>query len=237
MRNLISKLISKLKGDKYRIDDAMNLSSLLQILTNRGFQIVRGFIRRIGIKKCKGLFFCGRGVKLRCKGKLFIDKNVIIEDYVFINALSKTGINIGKNVSIGRNSIIECTGVISEIGEGLEIGDNVGISANAFIAVRGKVRIGENTIFGPGISIHAENHISDDLNKPIRNQGSDRKGITIGNNCWIGAKAIILDGVTIGNGCIVAAGAVVNKDVPDNAVVGGIPARIIKYRGTECLKE
>lgn len=156
---------------------------------------------------------------------------MIIEDYVFINALSKSGVRIGKNVSIGRNSIIECTGVIRELGEGLEIGDNVGISPNAFFAVRGKVEIGENTIFGPGVSIHAENHLFNDLCKPIRTQGSSRKGITIGKDCWIGSKVIILDGVKIGDGCIVAAGAVVNDNVPDYAIVGGIPAKIIKYRG------
>ncbi|MDE7464023.1 MAG: sugar O-acetyltransferase, partial [Clostridiales bacterium] len=52
--------------------------------------------------------------------------------------------------------------------------------------------------------------------------------IKIGNNVWIGAHATILAGVTIGNGAVVAAGAVVTKDVPENAVVGGVPAKIIK---------
>ena len=55
----------------------------------------------------------------------------------------------------------------------------------------------------------------------------------IGNDVWIGTGAILLDGVTIGNGAIVAAGAVVNKDVPPYAVVGGVPAKIIKYRFSE----
>lgn len=230
MKKLISKMISKLKGDNYQIDNALNIRALLQIVLNRGFQVIRGLFKRIGIKKCEGLLFCGKGVKIRSKDKIILDRSVIIEDNVFINALSKSGIKMGKNVSIGRNSIIECTGVIRELGEGLEIGDNVGISANAFFAVRGKVTIGENTIFGPGVSIHAENHVFSDLYKPIRLQGSNRKGIIIGKDCWIGSKVIILDGVRIGDGCIVAAGAVVNNDVPDNAIVGGVPAKVIKYR-------
>ena len=55
----------------------------------------------------------------------------------------------------------------------------------------------------------------------------------IGSNCWIGAKATILDGVHIGDGCIVAAGAVVTKSFPDNVIIGGVPAKIIKYRTSE----
>ena len=140
------------------------------------------------------------------------------------------GIKIGNNFSLGQNSIIECTGVIRELGESLVIGDNVGISANAFISVRGKVKIGDSTIFGPGVSLFSENHIFEDKSTPIYLQGATRKGIEIGKDCWIGANATILDGVKIGNGCIVAAGAVVNHDVPSYTIVGGVPAKTIKNR-------
>ena len=72
-----------------------------------------------------------------------------------------------------------------------------------------------------------------DRDKPIRLQGATRKGIEIGNDCWIGSKVTILDGVKIGNHAIVAAGAVVNKNVPDYAIVGGVPAKILKMRNSE----
>lgn len=62
----------------------------------------------------------------------------------------------------------------------------------------------------------------------IRLQGELRKGINIGKNCWIGSNVTVLDGVTIGDNCVIAAGAVVNKDIPDNCVAGGIPAKEIK---------
>lgn len=62
------------------------------------------------------------------------------------------------------------------------------------------------------------------------------KPVTIGNNCWIGARTTILPGVTIGNYCVVAAGAVVNKDVPDYTVVGGVPAKEIKKLNPEDFK-
>lgn len=65
---------------------------------------------------------------------------------------------------------------------------------------------------------------------PIRQQGVYGKGIKIGKNCWIGAKATFLDGTVIGNGCVVAAGAVVKGNFPDNSIIGGVPAKIIKMR-------
>ena len=63
---------------------------------------------------------------------------------------------------------------------------------------------------------------------PIRLQGTSHKGIIVGDNCWIGAKATILDGVRIGNGCVIAAGSVVTKSFPDNVIIAGNPAKIIK---------
>ena len=99
--------------------------------------------------------------------------------------------------------------------------------------MRGKVEIGDDTIFGPGVSIHAENHNFKDLDRTIRLQGATRKGIKIGKNCWIGSKVIILDGVNIGDNVIIGAGAVVTKDIPDYAIAAGVPAKIIKMRKEE----
>ncbi|MBL0095879.1 MAG: hypothetical protein IPP46_04855 [Bacteroidetes bacterium] len=63
--------------------------------------------------------------------------------------------------------------------------------------------------------------------------GTERKGIHIGKNCWIGAKVTILDGVQIGANSIIAAGAVVTKSMPDNAVIGGVPAKVIRLRNQD----
>lgn len=230
---LINKVITKIKKEPYKIDDEIKYSTLLTIIRDKAFMVLRGIRHKILLKESKGVLFIGKKVKIREHKKIRIKGSATIEDGCFINALSKGGITIGNNFSLGRNSIIECTGVIRELGEELIIGDNVGIAANAFIAMRGKVTIGDNTIFGPGVSIHAENHNFSYLNTLIRKQGATRKGVTIGNDCWIGSKAVILDGVNIGNHVIVAAGAVVTKNVPDYAIVGGVPARIIKLRKEE----
>ena len=88
-----------------------------------------------------------------------------------------------------------------------------------------------NTItrfFHSYINIHSENHNFANTTKLIREQGVTSKGISIGNNVWVGAKVTFLDGCVVGNNCVVAAGAVVNGVFPDNCVIGGVPAKIIK---------
>lgn len=227
---LLSKLISKIKKEPYKVDEALTLSTIIMLIWDKGFMVLRGLWHKLLFKESKGIVFIGKRVKIRNHKKIKLKGSATIEDGCHINALSKGGITIGGNFSIGRNSIIECTGVIRELGEELIIGDNVGIAANAFIAMRGKLEIGDNTIFGPGVSIHCENHNFSDLETPIRLQGATRKGVKIGKDCWIGSKAVILDGVTIGDHVIVAAGAVVTKDVPDYSIVGGVPAKVIKTR-------
>lgn len=227
---LMSKVISKLKHSDYKIDNNITDSVMLGIIFEKGFMFLRGLWNKLFIKKSKGILFIGKRVQLKCRKKMIFKGTTLIEDGVKIDALSKGGIEVGENFSIGRNSIIECTGVIRELGEKLTIGKNVGIAANAFISMRGPVTIGDDTIFGPNVAIHAENHNFDDINKPIRLQGATRKGVTIGKDCWIGSGVKILDGVTIGDGCIIAAGAVVNKDIASYSIAGGVPAKVIKSR-------
>lgn len=226
----LSKVISKIKKEDYVVDSNITFGIILGTVIRKVKMLVKGILMKPFFKKANGTLFIGKKCDIRCKNKIEFQGSATIEDYVKIDALSKGGIKIGNNFSIGRNSIIECTGVLRELGESFEIGENVGIAANAFIAVRGKLKIGSDTIFGPGVSIHTENHNFNDTDKPIRLQGATRKGVEIGEDCWIGSKAVILDGVKIGSHVIVAAGAVVNKDVPDYAIVGGVPAKVIRMR-------
>lgn len=230
MVKLFSKIISKIKHREYKIDESISSADLLGIVFTRAVMLLRGFFVKIPFNKSGKIIFIGKKVKIRSKHNIECGSGCTIEDCCYINALCKNGVKIGNNFSLGKNSTIECTGVIRELGEGLKIGNDVGISPNAFISVRGSVSIGDNTIFGPGVKIFAENHIFKNKNTPIYLQGATRQGVQIGSDCWIGADVVILDGVNIGNGCIVAAGAVVTKDVEDYSIVGGVPAKIIGNR-------
>ena len=156
--------------------------------------------------------------------------NLSVGKGCYLDALSTDGISFGDNVSIGKYTCIECSGTLKDLGKGLVVGNNVGLGTHGFLGCAGGVSIGDNTIFGNYVSIHSENHNYEDRNTPIRLQGVNRKGIKIGRDCWIGAKATILDGADIGDGCIVAAGAVVRGKIPPYSIIGGVPAKFIKER-------
>ncbi|MDK2829032.1 MAG: hypothetical protein PWP67_1847 [Clostridium butyricum] len=230
MIKLVSWIISKIKKREYKIDENITALDLISIVNNRLFMVIRGIKHKFLFKKGKGLIFVGKKVKIRSHSHIKCGSGMTIEDGCFINALCKNGVIIGNNFSIGRNSIIECTGVIRELGDELIIGNNVGIAANAFISVRGKVEIGDSCIFGPYVKIFSENHNFNDLDTPIFLQGATQKGVKVGKDCWIGANVTILDGVKIGKKVVVAAGSVINKDIPDYSIVGGVPAKVLKMR-------
>lgn len=230
MKHFIENIIHKLGKTDYKLDASLTNKGLIIEALSKIPCIIRGSIKKVGLKKSSGILFAGRHCKLRHKYLITIGKTLTLGDNVEINALSKNGVKIGNNVTILKNSIIECTGVIRELGEGIEIGDNVGISQSCFIQVRGNVKIGSYVIMGPGVSIFSENHNANNTDEYIMNQGATRKGVTIEDGVWLGAKCTILDGVTIGRHAIVAAGSVVTKDVPAYGIVGGIPAKLIKNR-------
>jgi acetyltransferase-like isoleucine patch superfamily enzyme len=226
----IDLVIRKLGKKNYSIDKKLSKRELFIILSEKAGSLLRGFYYRIFLKKCGGYLFVGKQCKIKHCHKITTGKTVIIGDNVEINALSISGVKLGNNVSIHRNTVIECTGVIRNLGEGIDIGNNVGISQYCFIQVRGKVIIGNDVMFGPRVSLFSEEHGFSDLNKLMIEQPEIRKGVTIENNVWIGAGATILDGVTIGEGSIVAAGSVVRHTVPPYSIVAGVPARVIRSR-------
>ncbi len=228
--SIINRIIQKLGKKDYKVDAALSGRETFIILSEKMGSLLRGYWYRIFFKQCGGFLFVGKRCKIRHCHKIRTGKTIQIGDQVEINALSREGIILGNNVSIHRNTIIECTGVIRNLGEGLVIGNNVGIAQNCFIQVRGKVTIGNDVMFGPGVSVFSEEHGFEDLEKPMIAQAETRRPVQIGNNVWIGTRAVILGGVTIGEGSIIAAGAVVRESVPPYSVVAGVPAKVIRSR-------
>jgi len=130
-------------------------------------------------------------------------------------------------LSMGNESYI---GAEAQVGGQITIGSHCTVNAGA--VVRGEVTLGDGVRIASGAQILGFNHGTQDLTKPIYQQPVSSIGITLGDDIWVGANAVILDGVTIGSHAIVGAGAIVTKDVPEWAVVGGNPARILKDRRT-----
>ena len=129
----------------------------------------------------------------------------------------------GKNVNIEKGATFSSR---------LSIGDNSGVGKRA--SLQGTVTIGKDVMMGPDCIIYTSNHRFDRTDIPMREQGFyPEEPVVIGDDVWIGGRVIILPGVKIGSHVVVGAGAVVTKDVPDYAIVGGCPAKILKFRQSQ----
>lgn len=122
----------------------------------------------------------------------------------------------------------------TDFGKNITIGKNVFINSGCHFQDQGGIVIGDNTLIGHNVVLATINH---DLN-PANSRKNHYASIHIANNVWIGSNATVLPGVTIGEWAVIAAGAVVAKDVPPYAVVGGVPAKVIKIvKEGECRHE
>jgi acetyltransferase-like isoleucine patch superfamily enzyme len=134
--------------------------------------------------------------------------------------------NKGKNVKFRPNVTILYP-------ERVFIGDNTEIGLRN-VLWGGKetsiLKIGKNVMIGPSVKLIAFDHGMEVSDTPMIDQGSIDKDIIIGDNVWIGANVVITAGCKIGNGVVIAAGSIVTKDMPNNVICGGIPAKIIKER-------
>jgi len=127
----------------------------------------------------------------------------------------------GKNVNVEHGAIIGS-------GKQISIGDNSGIGVNCVVM---KAHIGDSVMIGYDVLFVGQNHEYVRTDIPMRLQGSrEAPPVVIGNDVWIGHRVILLPGVRVGNGVIIGAGAVVTHDIPDYAVVGGVPAKVLKFR-------
>ncbi len=182
-------------------------------------------IARVG----KGTIF-GRDVVLRHPGKIAIGDNVVVDDGCVLDARgeSNAGIVIGNEVMLARQVVLGCKN-----GD-IRVGDGVGIGAYSIVHAIGSsgVTVGNNAVIGAYTYLVGGSHYHyERTDIPIAQQGLDLKGgIRIGDNVWLGARVTVLDGVTVGRDAIVGAGAVVTKDVPDYAIVAGVPARVVGHR-------
>lgn len=126
----------------------------------------------------------------------------------------------GKQVNIEQGALFSAR---------VSLGDYSGIGVNA--RINGTCTIGHHVMMGADVVILTRNHAFGRTDIPMMDQGfEEERPVVIGNDVWIGDRVIILPGVTVGDGSIIAAGAVVSRDVPAYAIVGGVPARVIKMR-------
>ncbi|MCB0345238.1 MAG: hypothetical protein KDD66_08965 [Bdellovibrionales bacterium] len=173
----------------------------------------------------------GRSVTIRNPAAISIGPKAVIDDYATLesrvdeDAECQSSIAIGRNVFIGKHTII-----LAKPGS-IVLGDACNISSHCRIATQSRVEIGNSVLIAAYAYIGPGNHIIEDTEKPIMEQGmAHGRGVKIGDNVWIGTRATVLDGVTVGSGAVIGAHSLVAQDVPENAIVAGTPAKIIRYR-------
>jgi maltose O-acetyltransferase len=134
-----------------------------------------------------------------------------------------------------------CSRIVASCGEnvnferGASVGRRLRIGSHSQLGedcrINGELHIGEHSFMGPEVMVFTGNHGFDRTDIPMMDQQSSPEQIvTIGDDVWIGARVILLPGVHVGSHAIVGAGAVVTKDIPEWAIAGGNPARVIRFR-------
>lgn len=117
---------------------------------------------------------------------------------------------------------------VEPCGKEITIGSNTHFAP--YCVIYGPLSVGENCAFAAHVTLASVAHSHADPDIPMVKQPTDQRGITVEDNVWIGANAVVTPGVTIGTGSIIGAGAVVTKDVEPYSVMGGVPARLIRKR-------
>jgi len=179
------------------------------------------------IMHIQGVVAIENGVRIRFANHVRLARGVYLDEGVYLHALPH-GIEIGENTYVMHHAELHVYNFRDLPHAGIKIGKNCLISEFTVLRGQGGITIGDNVYTSPFVQIVAVNHVYDDPNRPIIEQGITAQGIVIEDNAWIGSSAIILDGVRVGKGAVVAAGAVVSKDVPPHTVVAGVPAKVIK---------
>ncbi len=139
-----------------------------------------------------------------------------------VSATGDVKVHLGKRVFLGRSGVFQGTGTVN-VGAGTYVGNFFDFNSRA------SIEIAEQCMFGNFVTLVDNNH-GTAVDRDMKDQPFEAKGIAVGRNCWLGEKSTVLAGVTIGENAIVAAGSVVTRDVPANAVVAGVPARVLRLR-------
>lgn len=139
-----------------------------------------------------------------------------------VTATGEVDLRLGRRVFLGRNGIFQGTGTV-RLGAGTYVGNFFDFNS------RSTIDVGENCMFGNFVTLVDNNH-GTAFGTDMKDQPFEVAPISIERNCWLGEKTTVLSGVTIHENSVVAAGSVVTRDVPANAIVAGIPAKVLRMR-------
>jgi acetyltransferase-like isoleucine patch superfamily enzyme len=158
------------------------------------------------------------GRRLKLDGLAFIPRGVVLQ-------IGPRGqIELGRWSWLGHGTKIRCHEGVVSIGAKTVLGQECTISAYQHVS------IGRECVIADRVMLIDFDHGTVEVDRPIRLQGIYKRDVRVGNNVWIGYGACILRGVTVGDNAVIGTNSVVTNDVPANAVVGGVPARVLRMR-------
>jgi acetyltransferase-like isoleucine patch superfamily enzyme len=163
-------------------------------------------------------------LRLRWRGRLQTDGICFVGPGVKLQIGRRAVLRLGRWSWIGHGTKIRVHEGETEIGAKTVLGQEITISAFQHVS------IGRECVIADRVMLIDFDHGASESDRPVRLQGIYKRDVRVGHNCWVGYGACILRGVTVGDNAIVGTSAVVTRDVPDNAVVGGAPARILRMR-------
>jgi serine acetyltransferase len=172
----------------------------------------------LALRYLRRRFFTRAGRRWRTDGPLFLGRGLELQ------IAPRGRVEFGRFVWLGDGTKIRCHEGVVEIGAKTVMGQECTISAYR------RVRIGEQCVIADRAMFIDFDHGVVEVERPIRKQGIYMRDVEVGSNVWIGYGACILRGVRVGDNSIVGTNSVVTRDVPANAVVAGIPARVIRMR-------
>ncbi len=187
---------------------------------------LRALLYRL-ILRMEGICAIENGVRLRFADQIRLGPRSYLDCGVYLHACPG-GISIGADTLIMHGAILHVYNFRNLPHAFIHIGCNSLIGEYNVLRGQGGITIGDRVYTAPNVQLLAVNHVFDDPNRPMVEQGITATGIVVEDDVWLGAGAIVTDGVTIGRGAVVAAGAVVTADVPAHTVVGGVPARVLR---------
>jgi acetyltransferase-like isoleucine patch superfamily enzyme len=173
---------------------------------------------RLVVRLLRRRYLTTYGRRIGLDGVAFVGKRVTIQ-------IGRKGrVNLGRWSWIGDGTKIRCHEGVVDIGAKTVLGQECTISAYQHVS------IGRECVVADRVMLIDFDHGMVEVERPIRLQGIYKRDVRVGNNVWIGYGACILRGVTVGDNAVIGTNSVVTKDVPPNAVVGGVPARVIRMR-------
>jgi acetyltransferase-like isoleucine patch superfamily enzyme len=228
-RGFVTRLLSSVRPQS-EAAEAVPLPALLGWYARRGLlPALRGLTRLPFLASVRLPLFLGRGTVIEYARLVHVGRGVQLGAGLRITALSQRGVHLGDGVTVREHGWIQCSSHPANLGDGLWVGARTYIGPRATIGVGGPIRIGRDCQLGANVTLIAENH-------ELTAAGASahdvvRRGIRIGDGCWLGHGATVLDGVELGDRCVVGAGAVVTKSFPPGTTLVGVPARPIRARG------